>query len=119
MCSSILKLALIIILLDSVFLYLIAPHFASQIQKVQGRALTVDFLSAILCYILIIFGVYHFIILPKRGILDAFLLGIVIYGVYETTSKALLANWMWKTVAIDTMWGGILFAATTYIFRKI
>jgi len=116
---DILKVGGIVILLDSVFLYLIAPYFTRQIQSVQGSPLTVDFYSAILCYTLIIFGLYYFIILPKRSILDAFLLGFVVYGVYETTSKALLTKWMWKTVAIDTVWGGILFALATYFARKL
>ena len=35
--------------------------------------------------------------------------------VYETTNKAILKDWSWKTVMIDGIWGGILFALTTYL----
>lgn len=110
--------AAVVLLLDSVFLYAISPHFTKQIASVQGTSLKVDFLAAAVCYALIIFAIHHFIVVPKRSLLDAFLLGLIVYGVYETTSKALLSKWMWKTVVIDTLWGGVLFALTTFILRK-
>jgi uncharacterized membrane protein len=50
---------------------------------------------------------------------DAFLLGLVIYGVYETTNWALFSKWSPMSVIIDTLWGGILFAATTYVTTRI
>jgi uncharacterized membrane protein len=50
---------------------------------------------------------------------EAFLLGIVIYGVYETTNYALFKNWSILTVFMDTLWGGILFASTCYIINLI
>ena len=55
----------------------------------------------------------YFIIDKKKSIADAFLLGIVIYGVYESTNYAILDKWNTKAVAMDTLWGGILFALTT------
>jgi len=84
-------------------------------MDVQGEPLKVDYSSAFLCYLLLVFGLYHFIIVPQRSLYDAFLLGFVIYGVYETTTKALLKKWNWLTVIIDTLWGGILFTLTAYL----
>jgi uncharacterized membrane protein len=69
----------------------------------------------ILCYLFLIAGINYFIIMPKRSVFDAFLLGIVIYGVYETTNFTLLNKWPLNIAIIDTLWGGILFALTTYI----
>jgi uncharacterized membrane protein len=74
-----------------------------------------NFLGAAICYILLVVGINYFIIKPRKSISDAFLLGIIIYGVYETTNLTLFKNWSILTVIIDTLWGGILFAATTYI----
>jgi len=51
--------------------------------------------------------------------LDAFLLGLTIYAVYELTSMALLKKWSWLTVIMDTTWGGILFGLTTYLVYLI
>lgn len=75
----------------------------------------VNYLGAALCYVFLIVGINYFIIKPNRSVTDAFLLGLVIYGVYETTNYALFKNWSIITVIIDTLWGGILFALTTYI----
>jgi uncharacterized membrane protein len=114
--------AIVFISIDFVYLNTIKDYFMSQIKKVQGTTPTINFLGAALCYIFLIIGINYFIIKPHKSISDAFLLGIVIYGVYETTNYALLKNWSILTVFMDTLWGGILFALTTFIvnlFRKI
>ena len=75
------------------------------------------------CFISLLFflilGLNYFIIKPRRSVQDAFLLGLVIYGVYETTNWALFSNWSVISVIIDTLWGGILFAITTYVTTRI
>jgi uncharacterized membrane protein len=78
-----------------------------------------NYLGAALCYIFLIFGINYFIIKPHKSVSDAFLLGIIIYGVYETTNYALFKNWSMLTVIMDTLWGGILFAVTTYIVNLL
>ena len=111
--------AIIFVVLDSIYLNLIKDYFLKQINLVQKSPIKLDFLAILLCYIFLIFGINYFIIQPNRSIQDAFILGIIIYGVYETTNKALLTKWSWLTVIMDTLWGGILFALTTYIIKKI
>lgn len=109
-------LTLIVFLsLDFVFLYSMRSMFNKQVIAVQGSPVVMDVYAATLCYIALIFGIYYFIIREKKSILDAFLLGVVIYAVYETTTLALLKNWTYKTAIIDTAWGGTLFALTTFI----
>jgi uncharacterized membrane protein len=113
---QVLFLTLIVFLsLDFVFLYSLRSMFNKQIVAVQGSPVVMNVYAAILCYIALIFGIYYFIIREKKSILEAFLLGIIIYAVYETTTLALLKNWTYKTAIIDTMWGGTLFALTTFI----
>ncbi len=107
--------AILFIFIDSVYLQLVRPYFEKQIQDVQGSAVKVNFLGVALCYIFLIIGINYFIIKPRKSATDAFLLGIVIYGVYETTNYALFKKWSLLTVFMDTLWGGILFALTTYI----
>ena len=111
--------AILFIFIDSVYLQLIRSYFEKQIQDVQGSAIKVNFLGVSLCYIFLIIGINYFIIKPRKSVTDAFLLGIVIYGVYETTNYALFKKWSLLTVFIDTLWGGILFALTTYIVNML
>ena len=93
--------------------------FSDQIKKVQGSPIKINFLATLICYIFLVFGINYFIIKPNRSVQDAFLLGLVIYGVFETTNMALFTNWSWLTVIMDTLWGGILFALTTSIVKLV
>jgi uncharacterized membrane protein len=89
-----------------------------QIEDVQGSPLTLNLVGAIPCYIILISGLYYFIIKPNRTVMDAFLLGLFVYGVYEFTNLAIIKKWNIQTVMIDTLWGGLLFATTTYIIQN-
>ena len=111
--------AIIFITTDFVYLNVIKDYFLNQIKQVQGSEPKVNFLGVALCYIFLVAGINYFIIKPHKSVNDAFLLGIVIYGVYETTNYALLKNWSIFTVIIDTLWGGLLFAFTTYIVNLL
>jgi hypothetical protein len=111
--------AIIFVLVDFFYLNLMKHYFENQVQKVQGSSLQINLLSVAICYIFLIFGLNYFIIKPKKSVYDAFLLGLVIYGVYETTSYSLFKNWSFFTVILDTVWGGFLFAITTFIINQI
>jgi uncharacterized membrane protein len=109
--------SIILVLVDYIYLNIIKDFFQNQIKKVQGAPMKVNFVGVILCYIILVLGINYFIIYQNKSILDAFLLGLLVYGVYETTNYALFSNWSFTTVIIDTLWGGILFAITTYLTR--
>ena len=137
MClADLLVLAVIILALDAVFLYAAKDLFARQVMLVQGTAMKVNIPSAVVCYLLIVVGLYYFvlrhIIVPNAtstaaaiqtmrlndGIRAAAFLGILVYGVYDTTTLAILRNLSPMTAVIDTMWGGVLFALSAYLFYK-
>ena len=111
--------SIVFIVIDSVYLNFVKDYFNNQVKLIQGSSIKINSYAIIICYIILIFGINYFIIIPNRSILDAFLLGLIIYGVYETTNMALFSKWSWTTVLIDTLWGGILFALTTTIVKMI
>ena len=111
--------AIVLITIDFIYLQSIKGYFQKQVQSVQGSAMQINYLGAAICYVFLIVGINYFIIKPNRSVKDAFLLGLVIYGVYETTNYALFKNWSALTVIIDTLWGGILFALTTWIVKLL
>lgn len=111
--------AIVMVTIDYFYLYLFKGYFDNQVKKVQGSPISMNYLAAAICYIFLVLGLNYFIIKPRRSVQDAFLLGLVIYGVYETTNWALFKNWSIFTVILDTLWGGTLFAATTYIVKLI
>jgi uncharacterized membrane protein len=111
--------AILFVTLDSIYLNLAKSYFKNQVTLVQGSAVKMDLLAAILCYIFLIVGLNYFIIQPRRSVVDAFFFGLIIYAVFETTNKSLFSKWSWLTVIMDSLWGGVLFAITTYLISKI
>jgi uncharacterized membrane protein len=103
--------------LDAVYLSMIYTMFGQMIQGIQGSAMSLNIWGAVLCYAALTFGLYYFIIREKRSPLDAGLLGLVIYAVYETTSLATLKKWDPKVALMDSVWGFVLFyLATTVVY---
>jgi uncharacterized membrane protein len=111
--------AIVLIILDGIYLNVIKQYFNKQIKAVQGSDIKINFMAAILTYVFLIFGLNYFIIRKRLPVKDAMLFGLVIYATYELTSMALLKNWSWITVMIDTVWGSILFGLTTAIVYKL
>lgn len=111
--------AIVFISIDFIYLNVMKDYFNNQIKQIQGSPIKMNFLGTLLCYVFLITGINYFIIKQKKSVSDAFLLGVIIYGVFETTNYALFKNWSILTVIIDTLWGGLLFASTTYIVNLL
>jgi uncharacterized membrane protein len=111
--------AIIFVLLDFIYLSANRSAFENQIITIQRVALKVKIWPAVICYILLILGLYYFILRTHRSIMEAFLFGVVIYGVYESTSYALLKKWDLSLAVMDTLWGGVIMALTTAIVYSI
>lgn len=117
--NEILVSAFTMIALDSLYLQTIQGEFSNLLVKVQGSPLKLKLLPTIVCYLLLVFGLNYFIISKKQSLYDAFLFGIIVYGVYDATTLALLTKWSYKIAMIDALWGGILMFATTYITYRL
>ena len=117
--KMILTASIIFVLLDIVFLYINARTFEQQITQVQNIPVKIRYAPATVCYIFLVLGLYYFILREHRTPNEAFILGMVIYGVYETTTYATLQKWRLETVVKDTLWGGILFYLTTFLTYKV
>ena len=111
--------AVIFTCIDAAYLSSISTFFNKQVKDIQGTDIKLNPLSTVLCYILIVSGLYYFAIMKNFTILDTFILGIFVYGVYELTNHAIFKKWRWDTVGLDTIWGGILFTISVMIFKKI
>jgi uncharacterized membrane protein len=114
---SLLVSAIVFVCLDAVYLNFMKDYFNNQVQIIQGTKIQFNLLAALICYIFLIYGLNYFIIRPRKSPSDAFLLGLVIYGTYETTNWAIFTKWSPLSVIMDTLWGGILFASTTTIVQ--
>jgi uncharacterized membrane protein len=118
MIKNIILLAIIFVLVDAGFLYLMSNSFQTMVKKIQGTPLKMELLPTIACYIILVSSLYYFVINKKGSYLDAFLLGFFIYGVYDTTNMAIFKDWSYKVGLIDLTWGGFLFLITTYLYKN-
>jgi len=118
MIKNIILLAIIFVLVDAGFLYLMSNSFQTMVKKIQGTPLKMELLPTVACYIILVSSLYYFVINKKGSYLDAFLLGFFIYGVYETTNMAIFKDWSYKVGIIDLTWGGFLFLITTYLYKN-
>lgn len=118
MIKDIILLAVIFVLVDAGFLYLMSNNFQNMVKKIQGTPLKMNLYATLACYIVLVSSLYYFVINKKGSYLDAFLLGFFIYAVYETTNMAIFKDWSYKVGLIDLTWGGFLFLITTYLYKN-
>ena len=116
---SLIIIFLSFLFLDLIFFWVNQTFLTKTLVSVQGSRPNVRYISAFFCYVALTFLMYYFIIKPKRSLTDAFLLGIGVYTVYETTNYALFKNWPFKMVIMDILWGGILFFIVAYLQKLI
>lgn len=119
MFSDLLVSGLVFGTIDYQYLKIVKPHFSELIKNIQGTELELDYDATLLAYVSLILGLWYLIIRNNRSIQDAVILGVAIYSVFGLTNKAIIKDWTWKTVAMDSIWGGILYGLTTIIVYKI
>ncbi len=113
------KILLLFIIVDAPYLYFISKSYKKMIYNIQKSPMKINLFTALLCYLLLGLAMYLFIVKKNASLNEAFLLGLIIYGVYETTSHALLSKWNPYMVIIDSIWGGLLFTIVYYLIKKI
>lgn len=118
MIKEYLLTSLILLGLDFIYLSLTKKYFNDQVKLVQGTHIKLNIIATIACYSLLSMGIFYFIITKNFSYFESFYLGIFVYGVYDLTTMAILKNWKWNTVVMDTLWGGTLFVLVKFLFQK-
>ena len=113
--TTFLTILVVMLLLDSVYLFFTKNIFGEVVAKIQRTAMQLRLSGAIIVYLLLAVGLYYFIVKPGRSAWEAALLGLVIYGTFDFTNYAMLKNYDLKTAIMDTAWGSLLFALTKKI----
>ena len=111
--------AIVLVLLDMVFLNYSTPIFNKMVKDMQGSDINPKKITLPLIYIVVISQLYYFIISKDASIFDAFLLGLTTYGIFDLTNYTIFKKYSFKVALIDILWGGTLYALTTYIVSKI
>ena len=115
---------IVMLSLDYIYLSSTSTFFNDVVKRIQGTKIKFNITGAIICYSFLLLGLNYFILLNKKlskkqKLINAFILGLVIYGVFESTNLAIFDNWSIEALIIDTVWGSILFLLTTIITLKL
>ena len=117
MHTILLNILIILILIDSIYLYLTKNLFKKMVLEIQNSDLQIRLESGLMVYLLITIGLYYFIIKEKRSPYDAALLGLIMYGVFDFTNYAIFKNYDIYIGLMDTLWGSILCGLTIFIYN--
>jgi uncharacterized membrane protein len=111
--KTLLVTTITILVLDSLYMTLNKSLFQHTVIHIQKTVIQPKLIGFILCYMVMILGLWYFILRRHRPVEEAFMLGIFVYGVFEFTNYAIFKKWPLEVVMMDTLWGGALYAATT------
>jgi uncharacterized membrane protein len=107
--------ALVIFLIDLVWLGLINTSYNAVVESVQGgRPLRARLWAGAVVYVAL-----AFLLLKEETAWEAFSTGAATYAVYDFTVMALFKDYPVWIGAADTVWGGVLFLATHMILKKV
>ena len=107
--------AIVLVLLDFIYLFLQQKWYKTEIKKIQGGELKLNWIGVFMRYLAQIIGLNIFVLQNNGSILYSFIFGIVIYLNYIGTNYATIINFDELLAFVDLVKGGIIMSLTTYI----
>ena len=98
-------------------LYINSQRYTNLFKKINGANEVSTFnmvLYSVICYSILAYGIYYFG-LKQNSYLNGLILGLVVFGVYDFTNLATIANYDLNTAIMDVGWGTILCLIVTII----
>jgi uncharacterized membrane protein len=107
-----------------------SSNYNYLIEKVQKTSLSINFIGALLSYLTLLCGLFFFSIpmieskLKKDNLLILCILyggglGILMYGMFNTTNIGIFKNYDYKIALLDTFWGFMIFTMSSYLFFSL
>ena len=122
MIRSLLVVAVMMLLMDAVWLTFQYNYNATIIKNVQKSVMKMRYIPAALVYLIMPIAVTYLAILPSKTIQESVqkggLLGLAMYGVYDLTNLATFDNWTTQMAIQDMAWGTFLCSVTAAIGYK-
>ena len=112
--------AVVLLAIDAIYLKFIGgPFYSLAVKKIQGSEIKFRMYSAFIVYIILITGLYYFVIGPNKTYKEGAFFGLAVYCVFDFTNHAILDNYSLPLAMMDTIWGMILCGTTTFIITTI
>lgn len=110
--------AIILTGLDSFYLNFMKKKYMNLITNIQKENFKLNIFGLLMSYFFLVLGLY-FLIKNNFDYINAFLFGLIVYGVYDFTNLAIFNKWSLFLSIIDILWGGILFSLTILLTNII
>jgi uncharacterized membrane protein len=108
-----------LLVLDLVWLNLyMGPRYQTMIKEIQSEKMIVNTMSAFSAYLLMIIALVVFVIRKNFTLLEAFLFGVCLYGVYDFTCGAVFKKWDFNLAIVDIIWGGVVYMTSIYVANQ-
>jgi len=114
MHATYLKTALTLFAVDLCWLGTAGIFGRAMIERIQGEPVSMRLLSGAIVYLML-----AYLLLETTSYRQAFIRGLLIYGVYEFTNYAVFERYDWKFAVADTIWGGVLFVVARYLLQRV
>lgn len=125
-----LSIIFLTLILDFIWLYLNANMYKKLVYEIQGFNLKINYLGAILSYLCLILTLLIFVFplikneyyknkkqsLLLLAIKNGGLLGLLMYGMLNTTNMGIFKNYHYTYAIMDTIWGFFIFSFASYIY---
>jgi uncharacterized membrane protein len=129
-----LVILLLFVLIDIPMITIVNTNmYMNQFKLINGGPMNIGnkmYISTIVTYLLLAFGLYLFVIMPYNKeiptsfnllyytdvIIKAILFGLVVFGVYDMTNLATINMYDNYVAIADTIWGGALCGIVTTVY---
>ena len=117
------QLLLLYMFMEYLWISTMTPLFYQIVfSDIQKSPMKPNMMYAILAYVLIIMTIMY-ICVPlsttyKHTWLAFGMVGLCVYGIYNTTNAAVFKNYPLDMVLIDTMWGFVCFSILGIMYTK-
>lgn len=108
--------------------FLMHKFYDTELGSIGRRlngALNANIPSVIIVYILLAIGITFFVmpLVANTSLLNTALIGalfgLVLYGIYDFTNYAVIANYSLKLLIVDIIWGTFLCGGVTVIIKSL
>jgi uncharacterized membrane protein len=115
---------LVLVVLDIIWLKITKQWYFKNIKNIQKSEVIIRMGPTIIVYVLMCMAVlfillpliYYATAIPKM--LTACIIGLCIYGIYNSINYAVFSNYSWQVAVVDTIWGTCLFGFIGFLILK-
>ena len=107
------------VLIALLFLLACSSEPKTAESLLEKDKMTLNYYSASGAYLLMTYLLIQVVDKYNMNLVEAFMFGFSLYGVYDLTCGSIFNNWDFGLALIDMIWGGIVYMLAVFIMSKV